>query len=142
MTAQKQTAPAAAKAWRAATTRLPETLEMYDGFSDARKATFAMEWGRYKRLPQVTPRAEFRNRQVTMSKLSEIVYTHGMDTYDGPKIVSGALEAEHLGGVNNTMLVRAEFLKTILRQGSFFLLRGRQARHVPTPPASVVGAAW
>ena len=83
-------APAAQNAWKAATTRLTELLDMYDAFDGETKLVVAEELPKNKRVVQSNPgKTSLRDRAFPFTKLCQEVYERSTWDFEGPGIQSG-----------------------------------------------------
>ena len=118
----------AVRPWRAATARLPESLEFYRSLSMQAKASFSLEWSRYGRVVQVDPACAHRHPKLKTKDLFGLVYEsmykrfigstplvsdwqRAVETHEGDTFVTSshteyfkaALKARHYYSIGNTV---------------------------------------
>ena len=111
MMKHRQSAPNSITAWKASSTRLPETLSYYDRLDDEDKQCFACEWKRFKRVVQTDPAYQERNKQIAFGPLCRLVYEQDTSSYSGVLAREKSIGGKP-GTVTSQVLAHAEYCRS------------------------------
>jgi hypothetical protein len=109
--------------WRAATVRLPDSLEFVGGLDEADTEKIALEWDRYGRIVQTNPAKEHRSLRQKPSELFEVVYEQKYKCFTGTATALTSAwqklesDREAIGFAN---LIKTEYFQSVMKHGHFY----------------------